>query len=331
MKLLSKKGRGYVYLLCFAMLLALLPLVITNSYYQYIIILCMVWAGVASSWNLIAGYAGIFSLGHQAFFGFGAYVSAVVSIRLGITPWLSMFIGALAAAIVGAVISIPSLKLTKGPYISIATLAMAEMCRILIVNAVDLTRGQSGLWGIPYYSPVFGLRFDTASRIPSYYLALILLVFTVAICMLIVRAPLGKSFQAIKDSQDAAESLGINVRFNKVLVFMIGAFLAGLMGSYYAHTLVMITPDSVMSGTIGLQIISYSLVGGMGSIGGPVIGAFFIVFFLELMKFLDKYRLIIYAIIVIMCVLFMPNGVYGLLHGLYEKRVKKSGLTAEKN
>ena len=317
MKVLGKNNRHFLFLACFAVVMAFIPLAITNAYEQYVLILCMVWAGVAVSWNLIAGYAGIFSLGHQAFFGFGAYMSAVISIRLHISPWISIFIGAAGAALIGVVISIPSLKLRKGPYISIATLAMAEMVRIVITNAVDLTRGQSGLWGIPAFPAVFGQRFDTASRVPSYYLALILLILALLVCMIIVRAPLGKSFKAIKDSQDAAESLGINVRFNKVLVFMIGAFITGMMGAFYAHTLQMITPNSVMSGSIGLQIISYSLVGGMGTIAGPVVGAFIIVWGLEIMKFLDDYRLITYAVMVILCVLYMPNGIYGSAANLF--------------
>lgn len=312
--LLSKRNRlAHIGIIVCAVFLLVFPLVFQSPYQQYLLTLCMLWAGVATSWNLIAGFAGIFSLGHQALFGFGAYVSAVCATRFGISPWISIFIGAFVAAIIGAIISIPSLKLRLMPYISIATLGMGEILRLVITNSVDLTKGAAGLWGIPPFPKLGSIDFNGVSRVPSYYLMLILLAITLIVTSIIVRAPIGKSFSAIKDSQDAAESLGINVRFNKVLVFMIGSFIAGFFGGFYSHTILLLTPNAVMSGTLGLQIMAYGLVGGLGTVVGPVIGAFAITLGLEGLRFLQDYRMVVYAILIILSVLFMREGVWGML------------------
>ncbi len=296
--LLSKRNRlAHIGIIVCAVFLLVFPLIFQSPYQQYLLTLCMLWAGVATSWNLIAGFAGIFSLGHQALFGFGAYVSAVCATRFGISPWISIFIGAFVAAIIGAIISIPSLKLRLMPYISIATLGMGEILRLVITNSVDLTKGAAGLWGIPPFPKLGSIDFNGVSRVPSYYLMLILLAITLIVTSIIVRAPIGKSFSAIKDSQDAAESLGINVRFNKVLVFMIGSFIAGFFGGFYSH----------------LQIMAYGLVGGLGTVVGPVIGAFAITLGLEGLRFLQDYRMVVYAILIILSVLFMREGVWGML------------------
>jgi len=320
----NRKAVGIAAVVFFVALITVIPAFTQEPYTILILTMCMLWAGVASSWNLIAGYAGIFTLGHQALFGLGAYVSSIFAMKLGITPWVSIFIGALFAAVIGALISVPSLKLRLMPYIAIATLGLGEIIRIVVLNTVDLTKGAAGLWGIPPFTPIGDISFDGVSRIPSYYLMLVMFLATIAITAKIVRSPIGKSLSAIKDSQDAAESLGVNVRFNKVVVFMIGSFFAGLFGGFYAHTLLILTPNAVMGGQLGLQIIAYGLVGGMGTIAGPVIGGFVITIGMELLRFMEDYRLIVYALIIILVVIFMRGGIWGTVKPLLDKLWKKN-------
>lgn len=295
-----------------AFLLAV-PVFFKSPYNIYLLTMSLMWAGVALSWNLISGYAGIFSLGHQALFGFGAYFSAVLAVKLGWSPWITVILGAMASAVVGAVVSIPSLKLRVMAYITIATLALGEVLRIIVTNSVELTKGAAGLWGIPVFPPIGNIHFDDISRVPAYYLALVMFAIAVIVTVTIANRPIGKSFSAIKDSQDAAESLGVNVRFNKIIVFVIASFLAGLFGGFYAHTILLLTPNAVMGGSIGLQIISYTLIGGIGTLVGPVIGAFLITLGLEALRFMVDYRLIVYSLLLILCVIFMRQGIWGFI------------------
>src|SRR5690606_36999300 len=190
----------------------------------------LMYAALAMSWNLLCGYAGIFSMGHQAFFGLGAYTSALLAMRAGVSPWFGLFLAGLAASAASILIVLPTLRLRAPQYVAIATLAFAEVCRIVAQNLVDLTRGELGLNGIPVFPPLtlLGLHFDFAARRPAYYVmaALFLIVFWVV--RRLVQSPVGLALQAIRESQDAAEALGVNSSRYKSLAFAVSAGLAGV-------------------------------------------------------------------------------------------------------
>lgn len=284
------------------LVLAILPLVYPDSYFIHIMILSMIMAALASSWNLLLGYAGIFSFGHQAFFGLGAYVSALLAIHIGLSPWLGMLVAGIVAAVVSLVIAVPCLRLRAVPYTAIATLSFAEICRITTMNLVDITRGELGLWGIP------GL-FTGGNRVPYYYAMLAILTLVLLAMDGIVKSPLGLALRSVRESEDAAETLGVDVAQTKILAFAISSLMAGTVGAFYAHYLVILTPSSVLSVGVMVEIVTVTLLGGLGTLAGPVLAAFSIELGLEYMRWLGDYRLLLYGAGMVLAILFMPEGV----------------------
>lgn len=291
-----------------ALFLIIIPLFV-QSYILHILILSLIFAILASSWNLIAGYSGIFSFGHQAFFGLGAYVSALMSMRLDISPWFGLIIAGLFASIVGAFISLPVLRLRIIPYIAILTLGFAEITKLIASNLVDLTRGELGLSGIPAFTSIGTISFNLANRINIYYLILIIFFITILVILRIVKGPQGLALKSIKESQDAAESLGVNLTKHKLYVFMVSAFIAGVAGSLFAHYVQVLTPSSAISIDIMMQVLLIVVIGGLGTIAGPVVGAFIVVIGLEYLRVLGDYRLVIYGLIIVLVIMFMPDGI----------------------
>ena len=288
------------------------PLLAPDPYIVHILTLSLMYAVLAGSWNLLCGYAGIFSFGHQVFFGIGAYVSAIMAMRMGTSPWLGLLIGGGAAALISVVVALPCLRLRAAPYIAIATLGMAEISRVVAQNLVGLTRGELGLWGIPGLSdialPLAGTISFTHNRIAYYYVMFVLFLLITGAIYWLIKSPFGIALKSIRESQDAAESLGVNVALYKIMVFIISAFFAGVVGSFYAHYILILTPSSVLIISVVVEIITITLIGGLGIIWGPIAGAFILTFSLEYLRFMGDYRLLIYGAILIMIILFMPEG-----------------------
>ena len=278
------------------------PLIYPDAYFLGILINGMMLAGLAASWNLMLGFAGIFSFGHQAFFGLGAYISALVAMRLGVSPWLTMPLAGVVVAAVSLVIAVPCLRLRAAPYIAIATLGFAEICRITAMNLVDITRGELGLWGIPSL-------FDGGDRAPYYYAILAILGLVLAAMIYIQEAPLGMALRAVREGQDAAESLGVDIARIKVLAFVISSFMAGVVGAFYAHYLNILTPSSVLSVGVMTEVMAVTLLGGLATLSGPVLGALGVTLALEYMRGIGDYRLLIYGLAIMLIVIFMPGGV----------------------
>lgn len=290
-----------------ALFLIVFPLFMGN-YVLHILILSLIFAILASSWNLVAGYSGIFSFGHQAFFGIGAYVSALLSMKLGISPWFGLIIGGTMASFAGAIISLPVLRLRIVPYIAILTLGFAEITKLVTSNLVELTRGELGLSGIPAFTSIGAIDFNFANRINIYYLVLIIFFLAIFVVRKIVKGPQGLALKSMKESQDAAESLGVHLTKQKLYVFTISAFMAGIAGSIFAHYVQVLTPSSVISIDVMLQVLLIVVIGGMGTIIGPVVGSFIVVMGLEYLRFLGDYRLVVYGLVIVLVIMFMPEG-----------------------
>ncbi|MBI4519987.1 MAG: branched-chain amino acid ABC transporter permease [Gemmatimonadetes bacterium] len=296
-----------------AILVALVPLVGPDPYTVHVLTLCLLYAALSSSWNLVSGYAGLFSFGHQAFFGLGAYVSALLAMKAGVAPWLGLVIGGGAAGAAGLLIALPCLGLRAPPYVAIATLGFAEICRFITMNLVGLTRGELGLGGIPempaVHLPLFGTLSFGARGLPYFYLILVIYVGVMAVLYRLVRSPLGLALKAVRDSQDAAESLGVNVKRTKLIVFGLSSVIAGVTGAFYAHYVLILTPSSVFSVPIMVEIVAMTLIGGLGTFVGPSVGAFAVTLLLEYLRVLGDYRLLIYGTLLIVLILLMPAGV----------------------
>ena len=299
---------------CLAILaFAAVPLVTGDPYLLHLLILSMLFGLLAASWNLAAGYGGLKSFGHQAFFGIGAYASALLAKNLDWSPWLTIWLGALAAAAAGFVVAVPVLRIRSMPHVAIVTLGFEEIVRIVIGNLRAYTRGELGLFGIPAFEgfdlPWIGeVTFNAAEKGPYYYLMLTLFVLGLAGLAALLRSPLGLAIVAIRDAQDAAESLGVNLTRHKVLVFVAGAAVAGLCGAFYAHYVLVLTPSSAVGLDIMVLVLAMTLVGGLGTFAGPVVGAFALTLAGEGLRGVGDYRMLIYGAMIVTVTLLAPRG-----------------------
>jgi branched-chain amino acid transport system permease protein len=293
--------------------LGLVPLVTQDSYFLQVLGLTMLWAIFASSWNIAAGYAGLKTFGHQAFFGIGAYGSALLSMEGGLSPWLTAWFGALLAALVGIFVGLPVLRIKSLPHIAIVTLALAEIVRITCSNLVGFTRGELGLSGIPPFSamtiPLVGtVAFGPSNRVATFYLVWCLMAATLLFTAWYVSSKWGLITQAIRDSQVAAESLGVNLPRYKLANFALSAFMAGLAGAVYAHYILVLTPTSVLGITLMVHIIAITLIGGIATLQGPLVGALVLTVSSETLRVAGDHRMLMVGLLIMAVILFLPGG-----------------------
>ncbi|MDD2430845.1 MAG: branched-chain amino acid ABC transporter permease [Firmicutes bacterium] len=249
---------------------------------------------LAVSLNLINGITGQFSLGHAGFMAVGAYVSALVSIHLGWPLILALFVGALAAALLGVLIGLPTLRL-KGDYLAIATLGLGEIIRVVILN-LDITKGARGLGSIP--------------RTTNIYLVELVAVITILFTVNLMRSTHGRALLSIREDEIAAEAMGINTTFYKVFAFSAGAFFAGLAGGLFAHSMGYIAPSN-FEFMRSIEILVMVVLGGLGSITGSVVAAFVLTILPEALRGFAQFRMVLYSALLIAIMLFRPSGLMG--------------------
>jgi branched-chain amino acid transport system permease protein len=281
------------------------------QYYLDILILVGLFTIVNVSFNLVLGYAGLFSVGHGIFYGLGAFISALLAIHLGISPWLSIPIAMILTAVISLLIALPSLRVSEY-YFSIAALGFQVVMVQVLLN-VDAFGGASGLGGIPQLM---------STRTVGGTLGFVGLVFAIAILTIlaslwIVRLPFGRVLQAIREDEAATELLGKNVTSYKLQVFMISAAMAALAGGLYAHYYLYLNATS-FDIPFSIQLVSMVLVGGMGTIMGPVVGSALLVILPEALRFVPlpagagaPLRVMIYAATVLVFLYVRPNGILG--------------------
>jgi branched-chain amino acid transport system permease protein len=283
------------------------------EYLLHILIITGIYIILTLSLNLIVGYTGLPALGHAAFSCVGAYVSALLALNLGVSPWIGLFVGACTAAVLGVVIGFPSLRL-KGDYLALATFGFAVIVYSIAKNWVSLTRGPMGLPGIPGFS-LFGFELSGLFSFLILVTAFVLLSYFVL--SRVVHSPFGRILQGIREDEVATLAMGKNVDQHKVLVFVIGAFFAGIAGSLYAHYITFIDPSSftVME---SITILLMVVFGGMASLSGSFVGASILVIFPELLRFLGMpsaiaapLRQMIYGLLLIVLMLKRPQGILG--------------------
>ena len=300
-----------------ALAVVALPLLGVGSYVLHVMILVMTFAIFAVAYNLVTGYLGLKTFGHHAFFGLGAYGSALISIHLGIGAWASLWMGATLAAALGLFIGLPILRIKSMAHVAVVTLAFAEIVRLSCSNLKGLTRGELGLWGIPAFQalrlPVLGeVGFSPANKTGYYYLAALLLGVTLLVTAVILRSKVGLAILAIRDGEDAAESLGVNLTRIKLGVFALSAFMVGVAGAFYAHYVGILTPSAAIGADLMILVIAMVLVGGLGTFAGPLVGALLLTSSAESLRFLDQYRLLVYGGLIVLIVLFAPRGLASL-------------------
>ena len=298
-----------------------LPLVVTDRYFQHVLVLAGISILVAASFNLLCGYSGLLNLGHAAFFGVGAYSSALLSMTYGLSPWLTLFAGGLVTAVFGALLGIPSFRL-RGPYLAIVTISFSEIIRMVAMNWVDLTRGSLGLYDIPPLTPlrVGGATIDFVSERNAYYVVLALVAVTVLALRRLLHSEFGITLESMREDEAGAESIGIHTTQYKLTVFVLSAFLAGFAGAFYAHYVRLISPEMMGLGET-MTVLTMVLVGGLGTLLGPVVGAVVVTFLSEGLRFVKDLvdldvRLILYGAILMATILFMRQGIVGIARDL---------------
>ena len=302
-----------IMLLLLVVFLAFIPLIVQDTYMMHIIIMTLIWTMVTSSYNILLS-AGQLSLAHNALFAIGAYCSAILSMKLNWPFIPTMLLGGLLSALVGLGIGRITLKM-RGSHFVLVTFAFAEITRLIINNWVSLTNGPMGLRGIPA-ARIFGYEFWDISA--SYYLALGLVIITVYICYRMFFSRYGRAFNAIRNSEDLAESVGISYLTYIMIALFVSCFITGIAGSFYAHYVNLVSPE-LSKFLLMINLLIMCIGGGKYTVTGPIIGALIFTFLPEYLRFLDDYRMLSFGFFLLIIVIFMPEGIYPRLLSLFNK------------
>lgn len=296
------------------------PILEKSPSHQNFVILVLMAAQLGVAWNIIGGYAGQISLGQVAFYGLGAYTSTLLFTKFGINPWIAIPIGGVLAAFISLGVGWSCFRL-KGHYFAMATIAVAEIIQIVFNNwefagaAVGLNLPMEGGWKFLIFS----------EKEPYYYLALGLLLLTLGANYAIEKSYLGYYLRAIKDEPDAAQSLGVNLSLYKQIAFAISSFFTAIGGSLYAHKELYIDPASVLHTGLSIKMALVSILGGVGTLSGPVIGAAVLTLIEEGTRVIfggsgKGTDLIIYAALIILIAVYYPSGIVGWLRSYISRR-----------
>lgn len=306
----------------------ILPCLITSNYLISMLVYCFSFAAFGVAWNIIGGYGAQISWCHASFVAIGAYASYLMYLELGITPFVSVFVAMAISCLLATVCGYGTFRL-RGSYFSIATIAFAEVVRVLLLYFKDFTGGASGKY-ITFRGETFwGLTFREDT--PFYYIMLALLLLTIFISYRLNKSKIGYYLGATKGDEDAAQSLGISTFKIKLYAFQISAMITTAVGAFFAFFLTYIDPTSVGNLTLSIRIGIVAIVGGLGTLWGPVIGAFIIVPLIELASILlasTGGSQILYGLILVVMVIFCPNGIVGLYRNFREKYAVSKGKKA---
>jgi len=286
-----------VVVLLFFFVLLLFPLVTQDPYLLRILILASIFAIFAASWDLLSGFTGQMNFGHALFFGVAAYTAAILNLHAHLPPWGSIPLGALAAVLAGLIIGIPCLRL-RGTYLALTTLAFPIILLGVVYAIPDITGGELGISGLERLS---------GSRLSDYYIAIVLMLGMSAIMWKITHSNTGLIFHAIREDELAARTAGINTTRYKLLAFCLSGFFAGISGGLYAHFMRIAGPAN-LEVTMSFMVVIWAIFGGVVTIYGPI-GAVFILFpLLELFHFWPKLRMLMFALVILLILLYMPDG-----------------------
>ena len=293
-------------------LLVIFPFIISNTYYLHIAIMVGIYVVLSLSLNLITGFTGQLCLGHAAFFGIGAYVGALLMLKVHMNFFFAFIISFIIAGLFGLLLGIPTLRL-RGDYLAIVTLGFGEIVRLVFVNWDEVTNGPMGLRAIPCPS-VFG--FKITGRTLFYYLILILAAFVIFLMNRLINSGFGMAMQTIKSDEIAAESIGIYPVKYKLIAFILSSGLAGAAGCFYASYVSYISPTTFVYNT-SVTILAMVVLGGLGSLAGSVIGATILTLIPEVLRFISDYRMLIFGALMVLMMIYKPEGFWGV-----SKRVK---------
>ncbi len=301
-------------------LFIILPLLI-SPFGQHVLIITFIFAMCGVAWNIMGGYAGMFSFGQAAFFGIGAYTSSFLLLTFHVSPWIGLVAGGVISALVAAAIGYPCSNL-RGHYFAIASIACAEIIRIFFENS-EMVGAAEGLT-IPMMKESLANFMFNSTKLPYCYIILAFLLLSLAVGRLVSTSKMGYYFRAIKESHEIAQVLGVNVVRYRLYAIMISAFLTSMAGTFYAQYILYIDPASVMVLAISVQIVLVAMLGGANTVLGPVVGAAILIPFSEYARAWIGYKgtgfdMIIYGILITVISMYRPNGVWGAITELVRR------------
>ncbi len=333
-----------------ALLLAI-PRYVQSPYALHMMILLFMSVAQGQSWNILGGYAGQHSVGHAAYFGVGAYTTMMLMHAKQIPPWYGVWAGMALVVVVALIIGSICFRL-RGPYFVLASIAVAEILRLSAINLTALTNGAEGILAteIPAFSIGGRLITDFVTKVPFYYIGLFLVLLTLGVTYWVQHSKLGYFFQAIREDQDAAHSLGIPISLYKNIALVISAVLTSLAGSFYGIYVGFVDPATVLGLDVSVQIMLICIIGGMGTLWGPILGSLVLVPLSEALRSnlitealvkvgmvnaeskvgmflkenLSHAHVLLYGILVVLVILFMPDGLMGFLKKLTARRSREA-------
>jgi branched-chain amino acid transport system permease protein len=303
-----------------------LPVMVRSSFAVDIFIRILLFAFIGVAWNLMGGYAKQLSLGHAAYFGLGAYTSTILEIDFGISPWIGMLAGGVVATLASLPIGWLCFRL-RGPYFAIATIATAQVLMLLVLKFRDLAWGAEGTT-IPNLGDA-PLMMQFAAKAAYYYLALGLLLVGLAVTYAVERSWLGYYLVAIGEDEDAAEAIGVNAPRIKRDIYMISAFLTAMAGTFYTQYIYFIDPATAFNFSISIEAALVSIVGGIGTLWGPVIGTVLLESTSALLQSwlgsaMGGVQLTVYSLILMTVILWRPTGLIGVIGDTYRRLVGRA-------
>ena len=305
--------------LALAVAALLLPLVLRGAYHRHVLVLAGLFVLMALGFDLVLGYLGELSLGHAAFFGIGAYTTALLTRILDVPFPIDLLLAAIGTGLFGFLIGAPSLRL-KGPYFAIVTFGFAEILRLIVLNWTSVTRGPMGLPDIPHahLGP-----FVIATELGYYYVVLVLIGIAIVVTRRLLDSIVGHAFLAIRENDELAAAVGIATFRLKLIAFVIGTMITGAAGSVYARYVHFVDPTA-LSFYYTVTVVSMVIVGGQGSVAGTVLGALVFTLLPEYLRVAERARLVIFGAMLMLAIVFLPEG----LRGLWRRRTARAHAAA---
>jgi branched-chain amino acid transport system permease protein len=332
-------------------LLLVIPKYVESPYALHMMILLFLSVAMGQSWNILGGFAGQHSVGHAAYFGVGAYTTMMLMQAKQIPPWIGVWAGIVLVVVVALAIGSICFRL-RGPYFVLASIAVAEILRLSAINLTTLTNGAEGILvtEIPPFKLGGMVVTDFSTKVPFYYIGIFLVLLTIGTTYWVQHSKLGYFFQAIREDQDAAHSLGISISRYKNIALVISAVLTSLAGAFYGIYVGFVDPPTVLGLDVSVQLMLICIIGGMGTLWGPVLGSLVLVPMSEALRsnmvtdllvkigmvnadskvglFLKENlahaHVLLYGILVVLVILFMPEGLMGFVKKLATRRKQEA-------
>ncbi len=323
MKILKRQ-----YIILAIMLLAIaFPLLIQNEYLIHVMTLSFIWMIGVYGLNLLAGYTGYLSLAHAGFFAIGAYSLGLLTVKAHLNFWAAFILALVITSVIGFLVGLIALR-TKEHFFAIYTLCVGYIIYLVIDKWDSLTEGVRGLIGIPAPGNIGPISFQTP--LSQYYLVLSILLLAVLVMYQIIHSLTGRTYIAIRNSEELARTIGISTMKNKLAAFVISTFFAGLSGALYASFIRFIGPD-IGHIVITFDLLTYLLIGGIGTLSGPIVGTVLVVWVSQQLQFLQDYRMLIFGPVLTLLVIFYPRGIVGAITSWKHKRSEKTKQLALKD